>query len=501
MFLAEILVFLFIIYVFIRPIHAAYLFTRPPRIRVSFFTPKTLGVEYVEVGLKSSDGVKLDGWYVPSRNGAAVILLHGHSGNRLGVVFPAEALIKAGFGVLLFDLRAHGSSGGRRFARAEPAVADVLAAVAYVSKQPDVKPGGIGVFGVSVGGLLALQAAARTVAIRAVATDGASPAVYADVPQSRSWLDRLVRLPLQRYYMKAIDWFARAQPLPANLDLIPRLAPRPLLFISAGRGGERLMVRRYYEAAGEPKKLWEVRNARHAGGWTAQPEAYEHQIVTFFRQALAGQVVDMPALAPVITTDEDDADEAEAQTGVPPGYEVAYDATISMVWANVIALLLLPAAFLLFLLPFGLLWGSRQQVVTLDLPDIGAILLALLVGIVAHELLHAVGFVYIGKAPWSAVKFGFSWKGLAPYAHCRRPLRAAAYRASVLLPGLVLGLFPGLMGIAIGSWWLVLWGSVMLITAGGDLAVWWAVRRVPAGELVLDHPSKAGCHVLREELS
>lgn len=498
MFLTEILVFLVVVYVFIRPVHAAYLFTRPPRIRVSFFTPRVMGAEYLDVGLKSVDGVKLDGWYVPSRNGAAVILLHGHSSNRLGVVFPAEALIKAGFGVLLFDLRAHGSSGGRRFARSEPAVADVLAAVAYLSKRADVKPGRIGVFGVSIGGMLALQAAARTVAIRAVATDGASPAVYADIARPKSWLDRLVRLPLQRYYMKAIDWFAREPHLPANLELIPRLAPRPLLFIAPGRSRELALVRRFYEAAGEPKTLWEVTNARHPGGWMAQPEAYEHQVVAFFRQALLAQPADpLPAPTVVVRTEKDG--KAEVPKGVPPGYQVAYDATISMVWANIIALLLLPAAFLLFLLPFGLLWGSRQPSVTVDLLDIGTMLLALLVGVVAHELLHAVGFVYAGKVPWSAVKFGFSWKGLAPYAHCSQPMTAAAYRASGLLPGLVLGLVPGLTGVAIGSWWLVLWGTVMLITAGGDLAVWWAIRSVPAGALVLDHPTKAGCYVLKED--
>ena len=501
MFVVELIVFLFIIYVFIRPLHAAYLFTRPPRVRVSFFTPRTLGVEYVDVTLTSSDGVRLNGWYVSSRNDAAVILLHGHSGNRLGVVFPAEALIKAGFGVLLFDLRAHGSSGGRRFARAEPAVADVLAAVAYLSRRPDVKPGRIGIFGVSVGGLLALQAAARTVAIRAVATDGASPAIYADVPPPRSWLDRFLRLPLQRYYMKAIDWFARAQPLPANLDLIPRLAPRPLLFIAAGRGSERQMVRRYYEAAGEPKALWEVANARHAGGWSAQPELYERQIVTFFNQTLVGQTAAGLSLSPIIAARVGEREQPEAPTTVPPGYQVAYDATISMMWANVIALLLLPAAFILFLLPFLLLWGSRQQVVSLDLLNAMGMLLALLLGIVAHELLHAIGFVWLGKVAWSEVKFGFSWKGLAPYAHCRRPLPATAYRAATLLPGLVLGVLPGLIGVAIGSWWLVLWGIFMLIAAGGDLAVWWAIRSVPADALVLDHPTKAGCHVLKEDLS
>src|SRR5215813_1467388 len=72
-------------------------------------TPASRGLAYEDVTFPSTDGIKLSGWYIPSHNRAAVILTHGLTSNRGGVLDQAEVLAKAGFGVLLYDLRAHGN--------------------------------------------------------------------------------------------------------------------------------------------------------------------------------------------------------------------------------------------------------------------------------------------------------------------------------------------------------------------------------------------------------
>ena len=66
------------------------------------------------------------------------------------------------------------------------------------------------------------------------------------------------------------DWLP-----PALDDLAARISPRPLFLIYAthGQGGENLNPR-YYEAAGEPKQLWEITSGGHTGGLEAQ----EHRI-------------------------------------------------------------------------------------------------------------------------------------------------------------------------------------------------------------------------------
>lgn len=175
--------------------------------------------------------------------------------------------------------------------------------------------------------------------------------------------------------------------------------------------------------------------------------------------------------------------------------EVAYDATMSMARASILALLTIPVALLLFVLPYFWLRDGANN----PRPTAGSLVwffVLLLLGIVVHELLHAVGFVWAGKVPRTAVKFGFNWKALAPYAHSRQPMTASAYRISVALPGLLLGLVPGLLGSVFGSYLMVLWGAFMFMAAGGDWAVLWAVRRVPGATPVRDHPSRAGCEVL-----
>lgn len=282
-----ILLFL-LIYFVIFPIYSAYRFAHPPRVKVTFFTPTTLGVAYEDITLKSKDGTMLEGWYIPSRNGAAVILLHGLGSNRLMMVEYAESLLRANYGVLLFDLRAHGNNARKIFARSQEGVDDVLTAVTYLSKRKDVTAAGIGVVGVSIGGLFALQAAAQTVAVRAVFVDGASPAVFADLPKAQN-LWQQVQFALERFYLKMTDLFTGKPHLPSNLAILPKIAPRPLFLVSTGTRGEKRMIEGYMAVAGEPKTWWQIPEARHARGWLERPDEYNQKLIAFFDKALMSQ--------------------------------------------------------------------------------------------------------------------------------------------------------------------------------------------------------------------
>ncbi len=46
-------------------------------------------MKYEDVALTTSDGLRLSGWYIPSQNGAAVILLHGYGTNRIQMRPPS----------------------------------------------------------------------------------------------------------------------------------------------------------------------------------------------------------------------------------------------------------------------------------------------------------------------------------------------------------------------------------------------------------------------------
>jgi uncharacterized protein len=65
-----------------------------------------------EITLKTKDKLKLDGWYVPSKNGKIVLYFNGNkSGMQLHENFYAE-IVKAGYGLLTFNYRGYGKNEG-----------------------------------------------------------------------------------------------------------------------------------------------------------------------------------------------------------------------------------------------------------------------------------------------------------------------------------------------------------------------------------------------------
>lgn len=64
--------------------------------------------------LRANDGSILRAWYmrVAHGNGDTVILLHGQSDNRVGMLGTADLLLRHGYSVLIPDARGQGTSGG-----------------------------------------------------------------------------------------------------------------------------------------------------------------------------------------------------------------------------------------------------------------------------------------------------------------------------------------------------------------------------------------------------
>ncbi len=169
------------------------------------------------------------------------------------------------------------------------------------------------------------------------------------------------------------------------------------------------------------------------------------------------------------------------------------DKTVSLGMANVVAALLFIPALLLFILPYVLLHGNFRYETATSLLESVALLTILFVSVVIHELLHGVGYKWAG-AKLQSIKFGF--KQMTPFAHCGDILPVNGYRLAVALPGLVLGILPGVIGILVENASLALFGGVMLGTAGGDILILWLIRGAPHTALVQDHPSAVGCKLL-----
>jgi pimeloyl-ACP methyl ester carboxylesterase len=131
--------------------------------------PNHLGSAHENVKFTTGDGLELEGWYVPSKNGAAVIAFPGRNGPQA----KTRMLARHGYGVLLFDRRGEGRSEGEPNAWGWGGEADIEAAIAYLQRRPDVDPERIGGIGLSVGGEMMIEAAAQTDELAAVVSEGA----------------------------------------------------------------------------------------------------------------------------------------------------------------------------------------------------------------------------------------------------------------------------------------------------------------------------------------
>ena len=142
-----------------------------------------LGAPYEDVQFTTSDGFLLKGWYVPSKNRAAVISFPGRSGTRL----QARMLARHGYGVLLFDRRGEGESEGDWNVFGWQGERDLHAAVAFLQGRSDVDPERIGGIGRSVGGEMLIEAAAESDAFKAIVSEGGSSRSVSDDVANYGW--------------------------------------------------------------------------------------------------------------------------------------------------------------------------------------------------------------------------------------------------------------------------------------------------------------------------
>ena len=243
-----------------------------------------LGVPHEDVKFETADGLELEGWYIPSRNGAAVISFPGRNGSQR----QARMLARHGYGVLLFDRRGEGRSEGTPNSWGWGGEADVMAAIDYLQRRPDVEDDRIGGIGLSVGGEMMIEAAAETDELRAVVSDGAGARSYnEDKLHDEPGLSKVLGGLMSVTKTASVAVFSNQSPPDSLKDLAAR-AEEPLLLIAAPNSahGEELN-RDYARAAGDNATLWEIPEAHHVGGLQARPEEYERRVVGFFDEALA----------------------------------------------------------------------------------------------------------------------------------------------------------------------------------------------------------------------
>ena len=217
------------------------------------------------------------------------MLLHGYGCRRQQMLDYAQVLHQAGYSTFLFDFHGRGESDGDAVTLGFREQRDASEAVIYLRSRGDVDMTRLGVLGVSMGGSVAILAAAREPEIKAVIAD--SPFASADLAVEEGFT-RVVGLPAFPFApitLQLIRWRVGFAPQ----DIVPKehiadISPRPVLLIhglddaKVSPDNSRIL----YEAAREPKELWLIPGGTHTCGLRENPEEYSRRILEFFDRYL-----------------------------------------------------------------------------------------------------------------------------------------------------------------------------------------------------------------------
>src|SRR5437588_4907962 len=132
----------------------------PERLQQTREMLERTGATKTDFEVKARDGVVLRGWKVKPHlpSGDWVLLFHGVSDNRTGMLGAAEFLVRHHFSVVTMDARAHGKSGGSMATYGWMERYDTVAITDELFATEEVKH--LYALGASMGGAIALQSAA-----------------------------------------------------------------------------------------------------------------------------------------------------------------------------------------------------------------------------------------------------------------------------------------------------------------------------------------------------
>lgn len=252
---------------------------------------RDFGYGFEAIEFAGEGGETLRGWWVPGASDArvGVVTVHGAGADRRDFLRHLPVFHEAGYPVLLFDCREHGISDGadRGVSFGVREHTDVIAAVRHARERGGLER--VAVVGTSQGGASVILAAARDATIDAVVSenpftdlrslilDGARAfdARASDSPAIVGWIASLTA------------WRIGGGSVPAPIDAIAAIAPRPLLLMH-GTADAVIPVAhtRALHAAAPFAELWILEGARHAALFNADPRGWRQRVLGFLERSV-----------------------------------------------------------------------------------------------------------------------------------------------------------------------------------------------------------------------
>ena len=231
-------------------------------------TPNNISLDFKNVTLASGQADNISAWYVPARNERGTVLFcHGNAGNMADRLYSIQQFHKLGLSVLIFDYNGYGLSSGKP--SEENTYQNALAGWEYLTKEREISPGRIVLFGRSLGGAVAVWLAEQVNA-KALIIES----TFTSVPDTgKHYFPFSPVRALCRYDYNSLRRIKKIR-LPIlvihsrNDDVIPYAHGRTL-----------------YEAAPEPKQFLELKG-NHNEGFAVTGDRYVSQIDAFLKTYL-----------------------------------------------------------------------------------------------------------------------------------------------------------------------------------------------------------------------
>ena len=231
-------------------------------------TPALLGLAFTDEEFRTSDGVRLHGWFVPADSATATMLFfHGNGGNISYLLETVSTAHRLGLNMFVFDYRGYGRSEGS--ASEEGTYRDAMAAWDVLTTGKKIPSGTIFLGGRSLGGAVATWLATQTHPAGLIVESSFTsvPDIAAD-----AYPFFPVRL-LSRFRYPAADNIRKV----VCPVLVVHSAEDEIIPYEHGR--------RLFEAANEPKEFLEITGG-HNEGFVLDETRYREGIGRFVTRVL-----------------------------------------------------------------------------------------------------------------------------------------------------------------------------------------------------------------------
>lgn len=132
-----------------------------------------------------------------------------------------------------------------------------------------------------------------------------------------------------------------------------------------------------------------------------------------------------------------------------------------------------------------LLWGAQKFFSYMGVPVV-------LMGLFLNEFFYRLTLAIFCRFPMSKFWYGFNLSQLMKCGDRDIPAGVSYYRMALVLPHIIVGLFPLVLGTSINHPTIFIFGCLFTTSSVGDLVLLWEMRHLKSENAVSELPSREG---------